>query len=308
MEEIRLKQIGNVCPNKNRDNPNQGRVYDKEGLSPTLHSMGGGNLQPMVIVENKSIKPNLVGGIGEKKSNNGTQYYQQDRVYDSNTVAMALPATLQGGSYNYMVEESIPIKNATKKGYSEARDGDFVNLQYPNSETRRGRVGEQIANTLCCTDENGVVVKDNYYLSEKGVKYVLDPKRGMCTDINADVAQTLTAKGQNNWTGSFVSEDIESIEKSKTIGNQEPTIIHLKNGENMTSDNNTSNLRIRKLTPKECFRLMGFEDKDVDILVENNISNTQLYKMAGNSIVVDVLEEIFVELLNQYEDVFPIED
>ena len=62
---------------------------------------------------------------------------------------------------------------------------------------------------------------------------------------------------------------------------------------------------IRKLTPKECFRLMGFDDKDVDILIDNGISNTQLYKMAGNSIVVDVLEEIFVELLNQYSDVFP---
>lgn len=62
-------------------------------------------------------------------------------------------------------------------------------------------------------------------------------------------------------------------------------------------------LRIRKLTPKECFRLMGFDDKDVDILIENKISNTQLYKMAGNSIVVDVLEEIFVELLNQYNEV-----
>lgn len=67
----------------------------------------------------------------------------------------------------------------------------------------------------------------------------------------------------------------------------------------------TNPLRIRKLTPKECFRLMGFDDSDVDILVENGISNSQLYKMAGNSIVVDVLEEIFVELLNQYEDVFP---
>lgn len=66
-----------------------------------------------------------------------------------------------------------------------------------------------------------------------------------------------------------------------------------------------SNLRIRKLTPKECFRLMGFDDCDVDVLVKNGISKTQLYKMAGNSIVVDVLEEIFVELLNQYEDVFP---
>ena len=59
-------------------------------------------------------------------------------------------------------------------------------------------------------------------------------------------------------------------------------------------------LRIRKLTPKECFRLMGFDDRDVDILIENKISNTQLYKMAGNSIVVDVLEEIYIELLNKY--------
>lgn len=60
---------------------------------------------------------------------------------------------------------------------------------------------------------------------------------------------------------------------------------------------------IRRLTPKECFRLMGFDDSDVDILSDNGISNTQLYKMAGNSIVVDVLEEIFVELLNQYSGV-----
>ena len=125
------------------------------------------------------------------------------------------------------VEECLRIKEATKKGYAEAHEGDYVNLQYPNSKTRRGRVGDQIANTLLCNDANAVVV-------------------------------------------------------------------------------NVPPLRIRKLTPKECFRLMGFDDKDCDILVENKISNTQIYKMAGNSIVVDVLEEIFVELLNQYEDVFPM--
>lgn len=55
-------------------------------------------------------------------------------------------------------------------------------------------------------------------------------------------------------------------------------------------------MRYRKLTPKECFRLMGFEDKDVDILIENGISKTQLYKMAGNSIVVNVLEKLFVKI------------
>ena len=55
-------------------------------------------------------------------------------------------------------------------------------------------------------------------------------------------------------------------------------------------------LRIRKLTPKECWRLQGFDDSDVDLLTENNISNTQLYKMAGNSITVDVLVYIFANL------------
>jgi DNA (cytosine-5)-methyltransferase 1 len=108
----------------------------------------------------------------------------------------------------------LKIKNATNKGYMEAENGDYVNLSYPDSKTRRGRVGKQVSQTLLCSDANGVV----------------------------------------------------------------------------------ENMRIRKLTPKECFRLMGFDDKDVDVLVENKISNTQLYKMAGNSIVVNVLEHLFSEL------------
>lgn len=57
----------------------------------------------------------------------------------------------------------------------------------------------------------------------------------------------------------------------------------------------TTDYRIRKLTPRECFRLMGFDDSDFD-KVEGNLSNTQLYKQAGNSIVVNVLEEIYKEL------------
>ena len=56
-----------------------------------------------------------------------------------------------------------------------------------------------------------------------------------------------------------------------------------------------SNLRIRKLTPKECFRLMGFSDNNFDS-VNGLVSDTQLYKQAGNSIVVDVLYYILVEL------------
>ena len=54
--------------------------------------------------------------------------------------------------------------------------------------------------------------------------------------------------------------------------------------------------KIRKLTPRECFRLMGLHDDDIDKIQATGISNTQQYKMAGNSIVVDVLEAIFKNL------------
>lgn len=54
--------------------------------------------------------------------------------------------------------------------------------------------------------------------------------------------------------------------------------------------------RIRKLTPLECFRLMGFDDADHAKAVAAGVSNSQLYKQAGNSIVVDVLEAIFRQL------------
>lgn len=60
-------------------------------------------------------------------------------------------------------------------------------------------------------------------------------------------------------------------------------------------DGDTYLIRIRKLTPRECWRLMGFSDRDFDRAAEVN-SNTQLYKQAGNSIVVNVLEAIFREL------------
>ena len=61
--------------------------------------------------------------------------------------------------------------------------------------------------------------------------------------------------------------------------------------------NDLSQLKIRKLTPKECWRLMSFTDSDIEKCISIGISNTQLYKQAGNSIVVSILEGIFKELL-----------
>ena len=57
-----------------------------------------------------------------------------------------------------------------------------------------------------------------------------------------------------------------------------------------------NNYRIRKLTPRECFRLMGVAEPDIDTLLSAGISNSQLYKLAGNSIVVNCLASIFHQL------------
>lgn len=63
-----------------------------------------------------------------------------------------------------------------------------------------------------------------------------------------------------------------------------------------------NNFRIRKLTPRECFRLMGVSDEDIDKIQAAGISKTQQYKMAGNSIVVDVLYHIFRKMFINKKD------
>ncbi len=134
------------------------------------------------------------------------------RIYSDEGLSPTL-TDMQGGNR----QPKILIKNATKQGYIEAKNGDSVNLQYPNSTTRRGRVGHQVSQTLMASDNMGVVEKT----------------------------------------------------------------------------------RIRKLTPKECWRLMGFSDEDFEKAKNIPTSNTQLYKQAGNSIVVNALEKIFINLFKR---------
>lgn len=106
--------------------------------------------------------------------------------------------------------QGLLVKEATKQGYAEAFEGDSVNLAQPTSETRRGRVGKGIANTITCQDHMGVV----------------------------------------------------------------------------------DGIRIRKLTPRECWRLQGFPDEYFDRAKAAGVSDSQLYKQAGNAVTVNVAAAI----------------
>ena len=96
-----------------------GNVWDKECISPTLMTMQGGNRQPLVIDE------------GVKAGN-----------------------TSPSGNYN----PSVTVREATKKGYAEAVEGDSINIGQPNSKTRRGRVGKQVSQTLTTAGGNEMTV------------------------------------------------------------------------------------------------------------------------------------------------------
>ena len=118
-------------------------------------------------------------------------------------------------------------------------------------------------------------------------------EKGNVTDRHpVDVANVVTAAKRDN-TQNYVIEQrghgfVQSSQKEIY-----PTITGAA-----FKDNNTLNngYRIRKLTPRECFRLMGVSDADIDKIQAAGISKSQQYKMAGNSIVVNTLAAIFRQL------------
>ncbi len=191
-EQPKINKVGNI---RKKGKSQSGDVVSIDSLAPTLCSTTTQKDPLKVLIENE------IKQFGVLQPN----YNQSGVVYEIDGISPTIRA-YQGGN----LEPKIRVKEATKQGYQEAEIGDSVNLSHPNSKTRRGRVGKQIANTLLTGESQGVV---------------------------------------------------------------EP------------------NFRIRKLTPRECWRLQGFPDWAFDKAQEVN-SNSQLYKQAGNSVTVNVISAI----------------
>ena len=187
---------------------------------------------------------------------------QRDLVYNKDGVIGSLVAT------DYKQPKQILIPQATKKGYIEMDLPGVCDLSYPNSKTRRGRVqeGGKVSPTLTAANQDICYIDLPCICASRG----RNPENPSDRTAGAPTEQRLefNTKGTSN-TITTVQKDNYVVEPS---------------------------FRIRKLTPRECFRLMGMRDDDIDKIQAAGISNTQQYKMAGNSIVVDVLEAIFKNL------------
>ena len=135
-----------------------------------------------------------------------------------------------------------------------------------------------MAQTINCKDNKGVVVK----------------KVELCNEL---VRQEIVGGGEivnHSYTNSDNRDTLEKYIESKD--GIMPTITTRPDTLGYAEQTKLDGLRIRKLTPKECWRLMGFSDESFDKAKATGISDSQLYKQAGNSIVVNVLEKILEEL------------
>ena len=207
---------------------------------------------------------------------------------------------------------SLYIKQATKKGYIEIPPGGVFDASYPESLTRRGRVQDNgsVSLTLTAGGEPPCLYEG---MEPKCVAYTRDCKGKVISRRLSDIANTVhgsTGNGGN--TDCFVAEPkiIQVCNLVDEKGFKNPQRGRVYNPIGISPNINTmgggnlepkiiedfTNYRIRKLTPRECFRLMGVSEKDIDNIQKSGISKTQQYKMAGNSIVVDVLYYIFKKM------------
>lgn len=255
---LKIKIVGNT---NNAGHGQKSAVYSADGIMSCLTATDYKQPKQIVVLNKENGMPR-----------------ETNRVYSSEGLSPTLN-TMQGGGREPKI--AIKIKEAIKQGYAIAEQGDSINFSVPNSKTRRGRVGKQVAQTLDTSCNQAVVVKN--------------PLKG---------------KTNNGWHFEQNIFDVEGLARTLKAGGGSgniPKIVQKprgfnKGGEhevaptlssNSWHENNLlkSGIRIRKLTPRECWRLQGFPDWAFDKAQEVN-SNSQLYKQAGNSVTVPVIYEI----------------
>ena len=151
-------------------------------------------------------------------------------------------------------------------------------------------------NQTGCSNTLTSVQKDNYVVEPKIMQEPINlypnsgnPQAGRVYNAQGISPAMDTCQGGNRMPK--IVDDIYKNREPRVYENTCPTLRAQHAGDLKVMD-----YRIRKLTPKECWRLMGFTDEEFEAAQASGVSNSQLYKQAGNSIVVDVLVGIFKQL------------
>ena len=161
------------------------------------------------------------------------------------------------------------IKAKTKDGYQVAYPGDSIDTAFSGQNSRRGRVGNQIAHTLTTSATQA------YYFIDLNP----DPKL-------TEIARCITARHDSGISNRKAEHSGVFVESTDFTDDEKFAVAFVEpNGEVHIG-------KIRKLTPRECWRLQGFTDDQFDKAKATGLSDSRLYKMAGNAVTVNVISKI----------------
>lgn len=235
---------------------------------------------------------------------------QGERIYSSKGVSCTLTSGSGGfGGHSglYLIENfGLPIKSKTKDGYQIAYPGDSIDTAFLGQNSRRGRVGNQIAHTLTTSATQAVFYllpeRENDRISHRPVDTKCQPvgrnesnEMDNCVhfiDLNPDpklteIARCITARQDSGISNRKAEHSGVFVENSDVLDDNEKFAVAFvePNGEVHIG-------RIRKLTPRECWRLQGFTDEQFNKAKATGLSDSRLYKMAGNAVTVNVISAI----------------
>ena len=279
------KGIGRLIKRNNKLIRNNENPDVSSCIIAGYHKMDGRNNQ-YISEENK---PKRIGGIYDTDE----RKRQAGGIYDPNAISPTLTTMFPGGDK----QPFVLVNEGTKKGSSEAREGDSINISYPNNMKKRGRVGKEVSQTILTSPNMAVVENANKPICLNANKKVsiqdrIYDEEGISATVTASEFRPKIA--ERKMFNSYNNKEIKDIAPTQTANCGSTT----SSAAVLISEDGSNYLKIRKLTPLECWRLMGFDDEDFYKAKNVGISDTQLYRQAGNSIVVNVLEEIFKTLLN----------
>lgn len=331
--------------NKYPSNHACGKVYNVGGVSPTVMNNHGETVsiaEPFVVAC-RGREPNVLIQTRTEEAKRLRKDYENHRINIQRKYMQQLEPRTDGVSNTItsvqkdnMLLEPLRVKANTKKGFAEVEEYGAVNISQPSSCTRRGRVQDDkgdIIGSLLTGEENAVLEPKasvhplSHKMEFKGARSLTsesptlratESKAVTCVwEPKAEEVRRVAEEVRRQPCGVSVDKDNNlrpyRQDKAKSGVAELQTEFCDSVGSTLTSarPNNvygdTFPYRIRRLVPRECFRLMDVDDEDYDRIknyVKGHrkngkpmyISESQQYKLAGNSIVVACMEHIFEQL------------
>ena len=305
-----------VVGNRYPSNHACGKVYNVGGVSPTVMGNHGEtvSIADPFVVASRGREPNVLIQTRTEEAKRLRKDYENHRINIQRKYMQQLEPRIDGASNTLtsvqkdnLLVEPVRIKANTQKGFEEVGEYGAVNISLPGSTTRRGRVqGDKgdIVGTLTIGEENAVVEP---LASVHPLSHALEFKGEKSLSPVSPTLRATESKDNNlrpyrqdkakSGVAELQTEFAESV--GSTLTSARPNNVY----------GDTFPYRIRRLTPRECFRLQDVSEDDIDKIQNyeypygksgkmKHISESQQYKLAGNSIPVACMFYIFKNLFS----------